>query len=286
MTVGASVAIGRAFSAGRWSKNLRTTGTTVPILVGPQIRMVMAQADERGDGDNRIRLVPYGLAVPLEMEEAFERRFGGPLCAMSGSTEAIAISYCEPAYIEHRWPSLGRPTADKEVAIMDEEGWAVPIGEPGELCIKGEPGVTLMLGYWNRPSATDEAIVDGWLHTGDIGKMDADGYIYFVDRKKDIIKRSGENVSASEVERAIMEAGGVAEVAVVGRPDPIRDEAVVAFVVFEELPGDIDKVRGHCEANLARFKVPEEFRIMDQLPHTSVGKIEKKVLRQLAENER
>ncbi|HKN90691.1 MAG TPA: hypothetical protein VJ622_10440, partial [Acidimicrobiia bacterium] len=123
-----------------------------------------------------------------------------------------------------------------------------------------------------------------WLRTGDLGRLDEDGYLYFVDRAKDMIKRSGENVSASEVERVLSEFPGVAEAAVVGRPDPIRDEAVVAFVVpagatLDAGSFDIGALDGHCRARLARFKVPEEYVVVDALPKTSIGKIEKKALR-------
>jgi crotonobetaine/carnitine-CoA ligase len=139
-----------------------------------------------------------------------------------------------------------------------------------------------MLGYWNRPEETAKALVDGWLHTGDIGVADEDGYLFFVDRKKDIIKRAGENVSASEVERVLLELGGVREAAVVGRPDPIRDEAVVAFVVLDSDGPSVEKMIEHCAENLAGFKVPEEIIVLDSLPVTSIGKIEKATLRERA----
>jgi crotonobetaine/carnitine-CoA ligase len=118
------------------------------------------------------------------------------------------------------------------------------------------------------------------LCTGDIGTLDADGYLTFVDRGKDMIKRAGENVSASEVEMVVGQFPGVAEVAVVGRHDPVRDEAVVAFVVptaGSEL--DVAALDAHCRAGLARFKVPEEYRVVEALPRTSIGKVEKKTLR-------
>ena len=156
--------------------------------------------------------------------------------------------------------------------------WAVPVGERGEIHMQGPH---LFRGYWNRPDATAETLVDGWLRTGDLGRLDDDGYLYFVDRMKDVIKRSGENVSASEVERVLTEFPGVAEAAVVGRPDPVRDEAVVAFVVPVAGEGlGVGALDAHCRSRLARFKVPEEYLVVDALPKTSIGKIEKKALRQ------
>ena len=171
----------------------------------------------------------------------------------------------------------------------------------GEIRIRGERGVSLMVGYHGRPEETAAALAQGtggvpptgagaakdydWLRTGDLGRLDEDGYLFFVDRAKDVIKRSGENVSASEVERVLSEFPGVAEAAVVGRPDPIRDEAVVAFVVpagavIDAPTLDVAALDGHCRAHLAHFKVPEEYVVVDALPKTSIGKIEKKTLRQ------
>jgi crotonobetaine/carnitine-CoA ligase len=281
MVVGAGVATGSAFSARRWPEDLRLTAATVAMVVGPQIRMIMAQADASAVARTSLRLTACGLAVPEEMEKSFAARFDTPIRALSGSTESVAISYIEPAYLEHRWPSLGRPAEDRTVAVLDESGAPLEPGEPGELCIYGEPGSSLMLGYWNRPEALEDAYHDGWYHTGDIGTMDHDGYIYFVDRKKDVIKRSGENVSATEVERVICELAGVVDAAVIGRPDPIRDQAVVAFVVLADDGPTIEEVLQHCAAQLAKFKVPEEVRVVDELPRTSLGKIEKTALRSL-----
>jgi crotonobetaine/carnitine-CoA ligase len=279
---GATLAIGGAFSASRWPADLRSTGATIAILAGPQIRMIMAQPGQPSDSDNQVRLVPCGLAVPEGMERRFIERFGAPVRAVSGSTESVAVSYSEPVFGEHRHPALGRPTIGKEVAVLDEHGVPVPYGVPGELCVRGEPGAELMLGYWNRPEETAGAIVDGWLHTGDIGIMDEDGFVFFVDRKKDIIKRSGENVSASEVEAVLFAVAGVREAAVVGRPDPIRDEAVVAFVALDDDGPPVETLEARCRAELAAFKVPEEFIVLDHLPVTSIGKIEKNTLRQMA----
>jgi crotonobetaine/carnitine-CoA ligase len=167
------------------------------------------------------------------------------------------------------------------VGIFDDDGKELPPGAEGEIRIRGERGVSLMVGYHGRPEETEAAFDADWLRTGDLGRLDEEGYLYFVDRAKDVIKRAGENVSASEVERVLSEFPGLAEVAVVGRPDPVRDEAVVAFVVRSAggPEPDLAALDAHCRAGLARFKVPEEYRIVDALPKTSIGKVEKKVLR-------
>jgi crotonobetaine/carnitine-CoA ligase len=230
--------------------------------------------------------VPYGLNVPPAMWEGFERRFGAPLCNIYGLTEAVAIATAAPVHGDRRIPSVGRPGRGRAVGIFDEDGRELPPGAEGEIRIRGERGVTLMVGYHGRPEETVAALDGDWLCTGDLGRVDGDGYLYFVDRAKDVIKRSGENVSASEVERVLSEYPGVAEAAVVGRPDPIRDEAVVAFVVpvagaAHDVPAlDVAALDVHCRARLARFKVPEEYLVVEALPKTSIGKIEKKALRQ------
>jgi crotonobetaine/carnitine-CoA ligase len=283
LSIGAGLATAARFSASRWSQEVRDCGASLLYLVGPQIRMLMAQPGSDSDADNRVRATCYGLAVPEQMEKAFCERFETPIFSCSGSTECLGSAYLEPVYSEHRWPALGRPAADREVALTDESGDEVAVGEPGELCVKGPRGGSVMMDYWNRPGSYQAAHRDGWYRTGDIGRMDEDGFIYFVDRKKDIIKCSGENVSAAEVERVLVEMDGIAEAAVVGRPDPIRDEVAVAFVVYEgdgDGPSE-DEIVEHCRASLARFKVPGEIKVLDELPHTSLGKIEKKKLRQL-----
>ncbi len=142
------------------------------------------------------------------------------------------------------------------------------------------PGRTITAGYYKDPETTARTIVDGWLHTGDNGYADEDGYLYFFDRKKDVIKRAGENVSASEVEVALLEHPAVRIAAVIGVPDPIRDEAVKAFVVLAD--GETvseEEIVEHCRDRLAPFKVPTIVEFRDSLPLTSVGKVEKKLLR-------
>jgi crotonobetaine/carnitine-CoA ligase len=166
------------------------------------------------------------------------------------------------------------------VRIVDDEGVEVATGEVGEITVHGIPGRTIMQGYYKDPEATAAAIRDGWLHTGDHGWVDELGYLYFFDRKKDVIKRAGENVSAMEVETTLLEHPEIALAAVVAVPDPIRDEAVKAFVVRR--PGSelqADAIRAFCAERLAHFKVPSIVELRDELPLTSVGKVEKKALR-------
>ena len=283
LTTGAGLVVARSFSAAGWIDLVRRCGVTISSIVGTQVRMIMATPERPDDASTRLRCVPYGLNVPQAMWEGFERRFGAPLCNIYGLTEAVAVVTAAPPGGDRRIPSVGRPGRGRGIGIFDDDGQELPPGAVGEIRIRGQRGLSLMLGYHGRPEETAAAFDADWLRTGDLGRVDEDGYLYFVDRAKDIIKRSGENVSASEVERVLSEFPGVAEAAVVGRPDPIRDEAVVAFVVPAAGAADgfdVGTLDAHCRAQLARFKVPEEYVVVDALPKTSIGKIEKKTLRE------
>ncbi|TQN43067.1 crotonobetaine/carnitine-CoA ligase [Blastococcus colisei] len=263
-----------------WSQLIRHRATSVS-LVAMQVRTLLAQPPRDEDRQHHLRRNFYAINVLDSEKEEFERRYGVELVNGYGLSEAMTIVTVAPVFGEKRWPSIGLPAYDRIVRIVDERGEDVPLGSPGEIIVWGIPGRTLMKGYFKDPDATAAALRDGWLYTGDNGYFDERGYVYFFDRKKDVIKRSGENISASEVEVALLTHEGVAEAAVIGVPDPIRDEAVKAFVVAREgVDLTVDEVLRHCREHLAGFKVPTVVEIIDGLPKTSIGKIEKKVLRQ------
>ena len=146
--------------------------------------------------------------------------------------------------------------------------------------MRGVPGLSLMKGYYGDEAATAAALTDdGWYFPGDKGVCDEDGWFYFVDRKSNMIKRAGENISACEVEEVLADHPAVAEAAVIGVPDPVRDMAVKAFVVLrEDAPATIEEITAYCACRLADFKVPTHMEVVDSLPHTSVGKVEKQRL--------
>ncbi len=277
----AQLVLQHSFSASRWTDEVRSTGATVVPLVGTQVRMIAAQPERDDDSDNNLRLMPYGLNVPEDMWTAFERRFGAPLINTYGLTEGVGAVASSPLYGDRRPSTQGRVHLDRHIGVFDDDGNLV-VGRPGEIRVQGIPGETLMAGYHNRSEATAEALRDGWLHTGDVGILDEDGYLTYVDRVKDIIKRNGENVSSLEVETVLVSHPSVAEAAVVGRPDPIRDEEVVAFIVAA--PGvavDHDALGEFCAGRLAKFKVPTEFIVLQIMPRSTIGKLEKKTLRAL-----
>jgi crotonobetaine/carnitine-CoA ligase len=177
---------------------------------------------------------------------------------------------------------IGLPVLGRQIRVVDEAGRDLPAGQSGGILVKGAP---LFLGYFRNPEASLAAMQDGWLITGDNGWFDDDGYLHFLDRSKDVIKRAGENIAAGEVERVLGEHPAVAECAVIGVFDPLRDEAVKAVVVLRFAATEAE-LAAWCARSLARFKVPTLFEFRDALPKTSIGKIMKYQLRadHLAQN--
>jgi fatty-acyl-CoA synthase len=174
--------------------------------------------------------------------------------------------------------SIGRPLPDVEVRVVDEEGAGVTSGVTGEIVARG---ARLMSGYWGQADATQEAIRDGWLYTGDLGYADEDGYIYLQGRAKDFIKRGGEMVAPEEVENVIHAHDGVAECAVIGSPDETWGEVVVAVVVPEQGAAVTEgSVKAVCREHLAGFKRPERVIVVDVLPRNALGKVLKRELRE------
>jgi carnitine-CoA ligase len=281
MTVGGTCVLLEEYRASRFWSQLRHHRATSVSLVAMQLRTLLAQPANEQDRQHSLRRNFYAINVLDAEKEGFEHRFGVELVNGYGLSEAMTIVTVAPVFGEKRWPSIGLPAHDRLVRIVDETGGDVPVGTPGEIIVWGIPSRTLMKGYFKDQPATDAAVRDGWLYTGDNGYFDEKGYVYFFDRKKDVIKRSGENISASEVESALLTHDLVAEAAVIGVPDPVRDEAVKAFVVpAAGVQLSVEQVLEHCRTQLAGFKVPTAVEILDELPKTSIGKIEKKLLRQ------
>jgi long-chain acyl-CoA synthetase len=173
--------------------------------------------------------------------------------------------------------SVGVAQTPVQLRVSDEHGVALPCGEVGEVLVKGD---SVMAGYWDNPQASAAAIQDGWLFTGDVGSLDADGFLTLKDRSKDLIISGGSNIYPREVEEALLTAQGVAEVAVVGAPDAEWGEVVVAFVVVQSGAGVSEQVLDqHCLQTIARFKRPKHYRFVDELPKNNYGKVLKTELR-------
>jgi acyl-CoA synthetase (AMP-forming)/AMP-acid ligase II len=226
---------------------------------------------------NTVRYVICG-AAPLSpaLFRRFEEKFGIAILEGYGLTEAACCSTLNSFYGPRKIGSIGLPVRGQDVAVLDEHGRLAADGEPGEVCVRG-PNV--MRGYYNRPDATAETLRDGWLHTGDVGYRDADGFFFLVDRKKDMIIRGGENIYPREIEDVLLEHGSVQGAAVIGRPDPVRGEEVHAVVVLAA-GAELAAIEAHSRERLAPFKVPSSWEVVDELPKTSTGKIDKKPLRE------
>ena len=280
LVTGASIAMVERFSASRFGSQAARLEATVASLFAAPIRMILAHPETPDDGGNRLRLALFAQNVTDEQVAEFERRFGCPLVQLYGMTETVAPPIMSPLYGERRPSAMGRPVLGSRVRIVDDKGVDVAPGAVGELLVGGEPGRTLMAGYLDNPEATAEALAGGWLHTGDNARADDDGYLYFVDRGKDMIKRAGENVATGEVERVVNEHPAVFESAAIGVPDEMRDEAIKVFVVLHQgAQATGEEIIAFCAERLARFKVPSFVAFADELPRTSVGKIQKHVLR-------
>jgi long-chain acyl-CoA synthetase len=198
-----------------------------------------------------------------------------PMTATALSRAAIADA-AHPRHAD-RLASVGVAQTPVRVRVADVNGHDCALGEPGEVVVRGD---SVMAGYWRNPAATAAALRDGWLWTGDIGSLDADGFLSLKDRSKDLIISGGSNIYPREVEEVLLTAPGVAEVAVVGAPDAEWGEVVVAFVVMA--PGtaaDHAALDAHCLAHIARFKRPRRYRFVDALPKNHYGKVLKTVLR-------
>lgn len=215
--------------------------------------------------------------LPVEVQEEFERVTGGKLVEGYGLTESSPVTHGNFLW-EKRVPgSIGVPWPDTEVIIMSlETGEALPPGEIGEIVVKGPQ---IMKGYWNKPEETAAVLQDGWLHTGDVGYMDEDGFFYVKDRKKDMIVASGFNVYPREVEEVLYECEKVQEVVTIGVPDPYRGETVKAFVVLKEgAECTEEELDQFARKYLAAYKVPKVYEFRSELPKTTVGKILRRVL--------
>jgi crotonobetaine/carnitine-CoA ligase len=278
LTVGGTLVLVEEFRASRFWGQVRRHRATQTSVVAMQLRTLLAQPPEAGDTDHVVRRLFYAINVTDDEKERFEARYGVTVINGYGLSEAMTLVTVAPVVGPRRWPSIGLPSPGRRVLLLDDEGREVAQGEVGEIVVEGTPGRDIMLGYLDDPESTAEALRGGRLHTGDNAWADEQGFLYFFDRKKDMIKRAGENVSALEVEAALVEHPQVAEAAVVGVPDAIRDEAVAAVIVAAGAL-TAEEVTEHCRARLAKFKVPTVVEFIDELPKTSIGKVRKDELR-------
>ena len=271
-------AIGERFSVSRYWGEMRAFKATVFDFMGATLTMLWKQPPSPGDRDHVARL-GWGVPLPAWAPD-FEARFGCRLVELYGSTEAGVMIYT-PLDEPRRVGSCGRAIGPFEVALQDEDGFTLGPDATGELVIRAlEPGL-LMAGYYGMPEASLQAFRNLWFHTGDLLRQDADGYLYFVGRRKDMVRRRGENISAAEVEQVIEAHPAVLSCAVYGVPSELTEEEVMACVVLR--PGerpDAPALTTWCAERMARFMVPRYLRFAESLPKTPTDKVEKFRLQQ------
>lgn len=280
ITAGASLIIVEKYSATRFMKQIRHYKATVIQCVAMMLRTLLLQPVDPEEKNHCVREVLYFIPITDAEKEEFEQRFNMRIMNTYGSTESIGWAITDPPVGARNWPSVGRAGLGYKARICDMEDNELPPGEVGEIQIKGERGRSVMLEYYNNPEATENTFsADGWLKTGDRGYQDDNGWFYFVDRKVNMVKRSGENISTTELEEILEQHPAIAEAAVIGVPDPIRDQAIKAFVRFA--PGEsmtLAEVEQYCKDHMASFKVPTFYEVVEDFPRTCSMKIEKKLL--------
>jgi long-chain acyl-CoA synthetase len=244
------------------------------------VLMTMHPNASRYDTSSVKRWLVGAAPMPMSQLREFEGKFGGTMYVGYGLSEASPSVASERDDFPRKPGSTGRPLAGVEVKIVDEDGSQAPDGTVGEICARGD---NISPGYFENPAATAETFRDGWLYTGDMGYLDEDGYLFVVERKKDLIIRGGLNVYPKDVEDVIYRHPAVLDAAVVGVPDVRMGEEVCVYVVPRlgaHLTGD--EIVAHCRASLAKYKTPRYVEFVADLPRTSLGKIQKKEIRKMA----
>ncbi len=280
IAAGATMIIHRAFDAPAVVDEIERSRVTTVWLAPAMVNAIMAlpDIDQRDLSSIRV-IINGGEKMPIPLIERLQRTFPSAWFADAyGLTETVSgDTFLDRDSIITKLGSVGRPCLYLELDIWDEDGRSLPAGERGEIVMRGPK---VFKGYWRDPDATATAFVGGWFHTGDIGVRDDDGYVFIVDRLKDMIVSGGENIAGSEVERVLYEDEAVLEVAVVGRPDERWGEVPVAFVVLRpDTTTTADALVERCGAQLARFKVPKAVTFLDALPRNPSGKVLKRELR-------
>jgi long-chain acyl-CoA synthetase len=252
---------------------------SVPAVPTMYIYMLLFPDAAKYDVSSVIHWVSGSAPLSLDTWKQFKEKFGGEIGEGWGLTEAGAVNSGQAQVAVKRPGSIGLPMKGMEIKIFDNKDRELPQGQEGEIVLKGP---MVMKGYWKLPEATAEVIKNGWLHTGDIGYVDKDGFFFITDRKKDIIIKGGENISPRVIEEVLYSHPSVAEAAVIGIKDKVYGEDIKAFVTFK--PGKsatAEEIKEYCATKLKKFFLPKEIVIMPALPKTLVGKILKKELRKL-----
>jgi fatty-acyl-CoA synthase len=280
LAVGATIYIHRAFDAERVVEEIDRSRVSTVWMAPAMVRAVLdlPGVDKRDLSSVRL-LIGGGEKMPIPFIDRLLSTFPSAWFADAyGLTETVSgDTFLDRRSTRSKLGSVGRPCQYLELDIWDEHGLSSPPGQRGEVVLRGPK---VFKGYWRDPDATAAAFEGGWFHTGDIGQRDEDGYLYIVDRLKDMIVSGGENIASSEIERVLYEHEAVLEAAVVGRPDDRWGEVPVAFVVVSSPEATTpDSLIDHCRSQLARFKVPKAVTFVGALPRNPSGKVLKRELR-------
>ena len=278
---GLTLCIRKTFSPADFWPSLTRYGVTIVMAVPAMYAYIYNVADLATIDRDRLKL-RYAFSgaapMPLELVRGFREKFGVQVIDGYGLTEVTGVSTSSFGVPENP-QSIGIAISGQEVEIMDDDNNILPYGEKGEICIRGE---AVMMGYLNKPEANAEAIRDGWLHTGDMGYMDEKGYVYISGRKKEMINRGGENIYPREIEIPLEEHPKIAEVSVVGAPDPALGERVRACIVLHpSCSMTAEEVREYLSDKIAKYKLPEIVDFMPDLPRNPTGKVMKHELKKL-----
>lgn len=276
---GATAAFEENFSVSRFWERVRYYGANQLTILGPLLLMLWKQPVRPDDADNPARVM-VAVPVPPELHRPIEARFGVRIVVAYGLSECVPIAL---STVDDPAPpgTSGRPNPRFEVRLFDEDDVEVAPGDIGEICCRpNEPNI-MFEGYVKNAEATVAVWRNLWFHTGDLGRIDDNGYLSFVDRKKDYLRRRGENISSFEVERAILAHPDILETAVIGVASDLSEDEVMAYIVRREgAEFDARVILDHCVANMPYFAVPRYVELVDALPKNSVGRVEKFTLRQ------
>lgn len=276
------------YSARRFWKQVCTHKAHFTDTMSIMNRTMLLQPEGAWEKEHCLKQIYFSMGLSNEEKERFESRFNVSLLNSYGMTETVSGVTCAPLVGDKNWPSVGRPALSYEIKIIDGQGNEVAADVPGEICVHGVPGRSIIAGYYKDEEATARLIdADGWLHSGDCGYLDENGWLFFIERCDYMIKRAGENVSSIEVECVLTSHPKIVDAAVIGIPDPIRDQAVKAFVkLLPDASLTEEEITEYCCARLAKFKIPTIIEFVTDFPRTATGKIKKSLLKQREERKK
>ena len=278
LIAGSKVVLHNRFSASRFWGICRSEGVTAFNFMGSMLTILMKQENQVNDADNPVKKI-YGAPTPPGMYDTFTKRFGVTIAEVYGSTELGTAAANLPG--SFKIGACGKEVSIYELAIHDDDGYPVESGILGEIVVRPKKSGIMFSNYYGNPEATVKAWKDLWFHTGDVGWLDEEGYLFFADRKKDVVRRKGENISSYEVESVINRHPQVQESAIIGVPSELSEEEVMAVLVLQQdVHLDQEQLLTYCEDRLAHFAVPRYVRIVKELPRTPSQRVEKYKLRE------